>query len=135
MCENLMISKKLGFIDTFIDLEDIILESYVLDFTPDIWRFLNCENSGTWELVSYNYNHSTSVTVIDDVMKFKCEIMGLEDIDDDQLLESEDSEEDQNQDISTCQNLKDGEVNIDSSINLSVAYNSTSVSILDYLKY
>ena len=131
-----MISKRLGYLDTFIHLEDIILESYVLDFTPDIWRFLNWENSGTWELVSFNYHDSNSVAVIDDIMKFKWEIMGLEDIDENQLLESEDSEE-ENQDTNASQNLKDGEVNIGNLTALStpIKENNVSVFILIIIKF
>ena len=62
--------------------------------------------------------------------------MGLEDIDENQLLESEDSEE-ENQDTNASQNLKDGEVNIGNLTALStpIKENNVSVFILIIIKF
>lgn len=41
MLENLKISMKLGYLDTFLNFDDIIPEGYILDSIPEVWRFLN----------------------------------------------------------------------------------------------
>ena len=32
---------KLGYLDTFINLDEMIPEMYILDSIPELWRFLN----------------------------------------------------------------------------------------------
>ena len=93
MWENLKISMKLGYLDTFINLDEIIPEGYILDSIPEVWRFLNCENSGVWDLVSFNYSTPGNISVVDDVLKFKSKIMCLAALEDHELIESDDSEE------------------------------------------
>lgn len=66
---------NLGYLDTFLDLNELIPEMYILDSIPDLWQFLNCENNGTWELVNNNYSQDSNIFEITDIMAFKHKIL------------------------------------------------------------
>ena len=75
LLQALKISNQLGYLETFVDLNDILNESYVLDMVPELWQFLNCENNGTWQLVSGSYINPNNVTEVTDVLKFKSKVL------------------------------------------------------------
>lgn len=109
----LKISMRLGYLDTFVDLNEIISEAYVLDFMPDLWRFLNWENTGTWDLVSQTYTNSLNVTVVPDILKFKSKILCLRDLSQDEIDSASESEEendgdsDSNDNLSPCSKIEE----------------------------
>lgn len=66
---------QLGYLDTFINLDEMIPEMYILDSIPDLWQFLNCENNGIWEVINGNYCEENPPLEVPDVMKFKHKIL------------------------------------------------------------
>lgn len=115
MCENLKISMKLGYLDTFVNLDEIIQEAYILDSIPELWRFLNWENNGTWSLVNNNYSNSFNVTTVTDIMSFKNKIMWIKAWEADEIDSTGGSEDEEDDDDDDEESSKENDTSVQKS--------------------
>ena len=77
--ENLKISLKSGEITTPLHPDSFYPESYKLNYGPDLVKFLNREDEGLWILKKKNCNQGRGITLIQDVKKYKDEIVTKQD--------------------------------------------------------
>jgi len=76
--ENLKISLKSGEIKSPLNPDEFFPETYKLNYAPDLVKFLNQKDEGHWLLKKKNSNCGRGITLIEDVKKYKDDLVTKE---------------------------------------------------------
>lgn len=107
--EDIQISMKLGLAESFEGYEKCFIEGYRLDHVPDLWRFLNTDNSAEWRVVSQSESGKKDVFVKNPI-EYKEKLLKMS-----EFIQNDDSEEEDKGTEDEQANQQSSEVQVDNS--------------------